>query len=88
MSHQDKICEIIANHCATPGHDRPEVKPEHRIGSDGEFGPDLNDDSLDRLEIVLAIEDEFDLEIPDEDAEKWKTVADVIAYVDGKVAGK
>ena len=88
MSHQDKICEIIAIHCATPTGSVLEVKPEHQIGFGDAFGPDLNDDSLDRVEIVMALEDEFDLEIPDEDAANWKTVADVIAYVDGKAVGK
>jgi acyl carrier protein len=37
---------------------------------------------------VIELEDEYDIDIPDEDAEAWKTVADVIAYVDGKVVGK
>ena len=50
------------------------------------FGPDLNEDSLDRCEIVMGIEDEFSLEIPDEDCVKWTTVGDAIAYVQDKKA--
>ena len=44
--------------------------------------------SLDHIGIVIDLEDEFNLEIPDEDVDAWKTVAVVIAYVDGKVVGK
>lgn len=46
---------------------------------------DLNADSLDMVELAMDIEAKFDIEIPDEQAEKWKTVADVIACV-AKVA--
>ena len=79
MSHQDKIRQIIADILdTTPNKVAPEIK----------VGGELQDDSLDHIGIVIAIEDEFNLDIPDEDAEAWKTVADVIAYVDGKAVGK
>ena len=42
---------------------------------------DLDFDSLDMVELTMAIEEEFDIEIPDEAAEKWKTVEDVTGYV-------
>ena len=88
MNTGEKVCEIIGSVLAPYGQKAPEIKPEHRIGMDGEFGPDLGEDSLDRVEIVMQLEDELNLEIPDEDAEKWKTVADVIAYVDAKKGGE
>jgi len=47
---------------------------------------DLGADSLDIVELVMAMEEEFGLEIPDEDAEKIKTVGDVIKYIESKTA--
>jgi len=44
---------------------------------------DLEADSLDAVEIVMAIEDEFGVEIPDEEAEKFKNIGDIVSYVDG-----
>lgn len=44
---------------------------------------DLEADSLDAVEIIMAIEDEFSVEIPDEEAEKFKNIGDIAAYVDG-----
>lgn len=46
---------------------------------------EFNGDSLDAVEILMFLEDEFNIEIPDEDAEKWKTVGDIYAYVEGAV---
>ena len=45
---------------------------------------DLEADSLDAVEIIMAIEDEFDIEIPDEDAERFQTVSDLVSYVETK----
>lgn len=45
------------------------------------FIEDLNADSLDIVELIMALEDELDLEIPDEDVENFKTVGDVVNYV-------
>ena len=50
------------------------------------FIEDLGADSLDIVELIMALEEEFDLEIPDEDAEKIQTVDDVTKYVVGKQA--
>ena len=46
---------------------------------------DLGADSLDEVELLMALEDEFDIEIPDQDAEKFKTVKDIVDYVELKV---
>ncbi|AHM56489.1 acyl carrier protein 2 [Peptoclostridium acidaminophilum DSM 3953] len=43
---------------------------------------DLEADSLDAVEIIMAIEDEFGVEIPDEDAEKFKSIGDIVSYVE------
>ncbi len=47
------------------------------------FVDDLGADSLDTVELVMAFEEEFDLEIPDEDAEKITKVQDAVTYIDG-----
>ena len=47
---------------------------------------DLEADSLDAVEIMMALEDEFDIEIPDEDAESFKNIGDILKYLEGKVA--
>lgn len=46
---------------------------------------DLNADSLDVVELVMAIEEEFDIEIPDEDAEKIRSVGAAVEYIKGKI---
>jgi acyl carrier protein len=58
---------------------------EEQIKNDSDFVDDLGADSLDRVELVMALEDEFDIEIPDEDAEKLNKVSDVIEYVQAKI---
>ena len=52
------------------------------------FIEDLGADSLDTVELVMALEEEFGIEIPDEDAEKMVTVGDAIKYIDQKAASK
>jgi len=54
------------------------------IDSSAHFVNDLGADSLDVVELVMAFEEAFDLEIPDEDAEKIQTVQDAISYIEGK----
>ncbi len=51
------------------------------VKAEATFIEDLGADSLDIVELVMTMEEEFDLEIPDEDAEKIKTVGDVVTYV-------
>jgi acyl carrier protein len=52
------------------------------IKEDSRFIEDLGADSLDVVELVMALEEEFDIEIPDEDAEKILTVGDAIKYIE------
>ncbi len=56
-----------------------------QITNDARFAEDLKADSLDTVELVMALEDEFGLDIPDEDAEKIKTVQNAIEYISGKM---
>ncbi|MEL7655879.1 MAG: acyl carrier protein [Bacillota bacterium] len=46
---------------------------------------DLEADSLDAVEIIMAIEDEFEIEVPDEEAEKFQNVGDIVKYVEEKI---
>ncbi len=57
---------------------------EDEIKLESDFQDDLGVDSLDIFEIVMEIEDEFDLEIPNEDIENVKTVEDLVKYIDSK----
>ncbi len=52
-----------------------------QVTADASFIDDLGADSLDQVELVMALEEEFELEIPDEDAEKMTTVRDAIEYL-------
>jgi acyl carrier protein len=56
-----------------------------KVNNDSSFIDDLGADSLDTVELVMAFEEEFDLEISDEDAQKMRTVQDVIDYLKDKV---
>lgn len=55
------------------------------IEMDSDLMQDLNADSLDAVEIIMAIEEGFEMEIPDEDAEKFRTVRDMVEYVETRV---
>ena len=68
----EKIQEIIA--------DKLSIDVEE-ITVDSSFIDDLNADSLDIVELIMALEDELEMEIPDEDVENFKTVGDVVNYV-------
>ncbi|MGM9974079.1 MAG: acyl carrier protein [Clostridiaceae bacterium] len=68
----DKIKAIIADKLSID---------EDTISLDSSFTEDLSADSLDIVELIMALEDEFDLEIPDEDAEGIVTVGDVVDYI-------
>jgi acyl carrier protein len=57
-----------------------------QITNDAKFAEDLKADSLDTVELVMALEDEFGLDIPDEDAESMKTVQSAIDYITSKAA--
>ena len=58
---------------------------DKKVTSKASFIDDLGADSLDTVELVMAFEEEFELEIPDEDAEEIMTVADAINYIEAKV---
>jgi len=58
---------------------------EEEVTTSTSFVDDLGADSLDIVELVMAMEEEFDIEIPDEDAEKISTVEDVIEYIDSRL---
>ncbi|MFA5069525.1 MAG: acyl carrier protein [Candidatus Omnitrophota bacterium] len=79
MAADEKVKAIIAEQLG--------VKPEE-VTSDASFIDDLGADSLDTVELVMALEEEFGIEIPDEDAEKMSKVSDAIKYIDEKVAAK
>ena len=59
---------------------------EEKVTKEASFKEDLGADSLDLVELIMAMEEEFDMEIPDEDAETIKTVADALAYIENKTA--
>ncbi|TLN23660.1 acyl carrier protein [bacterium] len=58
-----------------------------KVTFEASFQEDLGADSLDTVELVMALEDEFDQEIPDEDAEKIRTVGDAITYIKKNLEG-
>jgi acyl carrier protein len=58
------------------------------VAAESAFVEDLGADSLDTVELVMAFEEEFDLEIPDEDAEKIATVGDAVKYIDDHATKK
>jgi len=63
--------------------DQLAVEPD-KVQGTASFIDDLGADSLDIVELVMTMEEEFDLDIPDEDAEKMKTVGDVVKYITSK----
>ncbi|MDG2306011.1 MAG: acyl carrier protein [Candidatus Binatia bacterium] len=70
---ENKVKEIV---CEQLGVSEEEVAPN------ASFIEDLGADSLDIVELVMALEEEYDLEISDEDAEKIRTVGDVVGYIE------
>jgi acyl carrier protein len=74
LSIQARVKDIV---CEQLGVSEDEVTPE------ASFLGDLGADSLDIVELVMALEEEYELEISDEDAEKIKTVQDVVSYIEG-----
>ncbi len=61
---------------------------EEEVTPTASFVDDLGADSLDTVELVMAFEESFDIEIPDEDAEKIRSVKDAIDYIDQHAKGK
>jgi acyl carrier protein len=71
----DDIKEVVVEQLSV---NPDEVKP------DSKFVEDLGADSLDVVELVMALEEKFDIEIPDDEAEKIQTLNDVVAYIESK----
>ena len=75
MSVADRVKQIIVEQLGVD---------ENQVESSASFVDDLGADSLDIVELVMAFEEAFDLDIPDEDAEKIKTVKDAVDYIEAK----
>jgi len=76
---EDKVFQIVAEQMSV---DKGE------LNRNTSFVNDLNADSLDTVELVMELEDEFDLTIPDEEAEKLKTIGEAIDYIKKHLASK
>jgi acyl carrier protein len=76
MELENRLSEIIIEQL---GITRDELVPK------ASFIDDLGADSLDIVELVMAMEEEFDIEIPDDDAEKIQTIGDAVSYVKGRL---
>jgi acyl carrier protein len=74
---EDKVKDIIVEQLG--------VNPE-QVTPQAKFIEDLGADSLDTVELVMAFEEEFNVEVPDEEAEKLQTVGDVVKYIEDKGA--
>jgi acyl carrier protein len=73
----DKVKKIIAEQLGVS---------EDQITNDAKFIEDLGADSLDQVELIMALEEEFGADIPDEDAEKMTTVGKAVEYITGQVS--
>ncbi|HCK99122.1 MAG: acyl carrier protein [Candidatus Marinimicrobia bacterium] len=73
MSNFEKVQEIVADKLGVE---------KSKITAEASFIDDLGADSLDTVELIMKMEEEFDIEIPDEEAEKLKTVGNVVEYLD------
>ncbi|HBE88458.1 MAG TPA: acyl carrier protein [Elusimicrobia bacterium] len=74
---EEKVKKIIVEQLAVDAAD---------VTLQAQFVQDLGADSLDTVELVMALEEAFDIEIPDEDAEKIKTVGEAVNYINAKAA--
>ena len=72
----EKIRDILAEQL---GVEKDDITPETNIMKD------LEADSLDVVEIIMAIEDEFEIEIPDEDAEQMQSVSGIVKYIEDRI---
>ncbi len=72
----EKVREILC--------DQLEIDPDE-VTLDTDLIKDLGADSLDLVDVVMSLEDEFDKEIPDEDVENIKTVGDIVSYIENSL---
>ncbi len=75
MAVEDKVKELIVEQLGVS---------ESEVVNEASFIDDLGADSLDIVELVMAIEEEFGIDVPDEDAERMQNIGDVVTYVQGK----
>lgn len=75
MAVKDEVKELVVEQLGVS---------EDEVSDDARFIEDLGADSLDTVELVMAFEDRFNIEIPDEDAEKIRTVGDAVRYLEEK----
>ena len=73
MGTVEQVIEVVADRLGKPVD---EVKPESN------FVEDLDADSLDLVELIMALEDEYDVTIPDEDAQNIRTISDAVTYIE------
>ncbi len=78
MAVAQKVKEIVAQQLGVN---------EDQVTVEASFKDDLNADSLDIVELVMAFEEEFEIDIPDDDAEKVTTVGSAISYIEAKKGG-
>jgi acyl carrier protein len=78
VSIEEKVIALVGEHLDAP---------KEEISEKSSFVDDFKADSLDMVELVMALEDEFEVKIPDEDYDKIKTVGDAIHYIKGKQKG-
>ena len=76
MDYLEKVKEITAEKLGID---------EAKVTKEASFIDDLGADSLDTVELIMKMEEDFDIEIPDEEAEKLRTVGDVVSYLEDKV---
>lgn len=73
----EKIVDILA--------EQLDIENKNNITMDSELVDDLGADSLDSIDIVMSVEDEFGIEVPDEVIENLKTVADIVDYIESRI---
>jgi acyl carrier protein len=75
VSVEDKVIEIVSEQLGVP---------KEEVARESKFVDDLKADSLDVVELVMEFEDEFEINIPDDDYDKIRTVGDAVDYIDEK----
>lgn len=73
----EKIVDILA--------EQLDIENKNNITMDSELVDDLGADSLDSIDIVMSVEDEFGIEVPDEVIENIKTVSDIVDYIESRI---